>query len=180
MELKDTVAGRREFLKWTDDCVNWRERETAGVWEEEGQSLQSTVRRGWYFGQEAFRERLVKMLEKSPEKLSKGRSQGYGGRQTRDHGVAEAERLITLAGKVFGVAKKEWAQMRKGDWRKGVLAGMIRERSLVDNGWLAERLHMGARNAVSRTIKEGRDRVNKERGAKRLVKELERMSDSLS
>lgn len=180
MELRDTVAGRREFLKWTDACVDWRERENAGVWEDEGQSLQSTLRRGWYFGQEAFRERLVKMLEKSPEKLSKGKSQGYGGKQTRDHGVAEAERLIGLACKVFEVKKKEWGEMRKGDWRKGVVAGMIRERSLVDNGWLAERLHMGARNAVSRTIKEGRDHAKKDRRARASARKLEEMSNSLS
>ena len=120
------------------------------------------------------------MLGKSPGKLRKGKSQGYVGKQTRDHGVAEAERLIGLACKVFEVKKNEWGEMRKGDWRKGVVAGMIRERSLVDNGWLAERLHMGARNAVSRTIKEGREHAKKNRGARASARKLEVMSNSLS
>ena len=43
--------------------------------------------------------------------------------------------------------------MRKGDWRKGLVAGLVRRRALVDNGWLANRLHTGVRNAVSRTIR---------------------------
>lgn len=180
MELADTVAGRREFLKWTEDCVNWREKDCAGVWEEDGQSLQSTLRRGWYFGEEAFRESLLKLLAKSPVKLREGRSQGYVGRQTRDHGISEAERLIEMACEVFGVEEDEWGKMRKGDWRKGVVAGMIRERSLVDNGWLAERLHMGARNAVSRTIKEAREKTAKDRGMKSLARNFEKMSNSLS
>jgi REP element-mobilizing transposase RayT len=76
--------------------------------------------------------------------------------------------------------EEEWGKMRKGDWRKGVVAGMIRERSLVDNGWLAERLHMGARNAVSRTIKEAREKTMKDRGMKSLVRKCEKMSNSLS
>jgi len=43
----------------------------------------------------------------------------------------------------------------KGDWRKGLLAGWIRERALVDNAWLTARLHMGATGTVSRTIQNG-------------------------
>jgi hypothetical protein len=28
----------------------------------------------------------------------------------------------------------EWVLISKGDWRKGLVAGLIRKRSLVDNG----------------------------------------------
>lgn len=69
--------------------------------------------------------------------------------QTRDHGIAEAERIIEQAAGDLGVGRDDWAGMRIGDW----LAGIIRPRALLDNGWLAERLHMAARNAVSRTIR---------------------------
>ena len=75
---------------------------------------------------------------------------------------------------------KDEEGMRKVDWRKGVVAGMVRERCLVDNGWLAERLHMGARNAVSRTIKEAREKMKKDRQAKSLLRQYEKMSNSLS
>ncbi len=51
-------------------------------------------------------------------------------------------------------------------------AALIRERALIDNGWLAERLHMGARNAVSRTIRHGTDVVSSNRQARNQVDEL--------
>ena len=178
MELADTPAGRREFLEWTEACADWQERENSGAWIEDGESLQSTVRRGWYFGTEKFREKLVKILARTPVKLAKKKSAGYVGRQTRDHGIAEAERLIRCGEEVFGVGAGEWKDLRKGDWRKGVLAGLVRERSLVDNGWLAERLWMGARNAVSRTIPASQEHVRGDRQARNLVRKLARMSFS--
>jgi len=64
--------------------------------------------------------------------------------------------------------------MRKGDWRKGLVAGIVRRRALVDNGWLAERLHMGARNAVSRTIRVSEQRVESDRHARRIAKLVEK------
>ena len=57
-----------------------------------------------------------------------------------------------LWGHLFGGRYKA-ILVEEGGWRKGLAAGLIRRRSLVDNGWLTERLHMGARNAVSRTIR---------------------------
>ena len=45
--------------------------------------------------------------------------------------------------------------------------------TLVDNGWLAERLSMGARNAVSRTIRAAKERVKPDRAARRIAKRLE-------
>ena len=53
------------------------------------------------------------------------------------------------------------------------MAGAIRQRSLVDNGWLAEKLHMGARNAVSHTIGKARDVLKASRPARQLAKRFE-------
>ena len=59
---------------------------------------QSTLRRGWMFGGEAFREGLIKRLDKlkggAEAKLR--RRSGYTGVQTKDHGEAAALRLVTL------------------------------------------------------------------------------------
>jgi hypothetical protein len=69
--------------------------------------------------------------------------------------------------------------MKKGDWRKGLVAGLIRKRALVDNGWLAEKLHMGARNAVSRSVKGALEHIRKHRNDRTLARKLEeRMSKS--
>ena len=171
--LPDSAAGRRRFLAWTEGCVNWKKPREAGISMVEGQSLQSTLRRGWYFGAEGFREKLLSMLGREADTMSARRGKGYGGEQTRDHGIAEAERIIAQAERDLEIAPDDWTGMRKGDWRKGLLAGIIRRRALVDNGWLAQRLHMGSRNAVSRTIKMADQRVAADREARQVAKRVE-------
>ncbi len=139
----------------------------------DGQSLQSTFQRGWYFGAETFREKLLKLLGKAPPDLSGDRQKGLGGAQTRDYGIVEARRIIGVAEKEFDLSPSDWVGLKKGDWRKGVVAGAIRRRSLVDNGWLAEQLHMGARNAVSNTIRKAREVLQASRPARQLAKRFE-------
>lgn len=172
LEFADSVAGRRRHLDWIEGCVDWRDPAVAGDVLPEGQSLQATFRRGWYFGSDGFREKLLGLLEPRGDGLAEERQKGYVGEQTRDHGEAEAERLIVLAEKVFEVS--DWRALKKGDWRKGVVAGTIRGRSLVSNEWLASRLEMGARNAVSRTIRLAREHLKSNRASRRLANQLDR------
>ena len=58
---------------------------------------------------------------------------------------------------------------------KGLVAGLIRSRSLVANDWLAERLHMGARNTVSRSIRHARTHGQADQKARRLATRLEKL-----
>ena len=44
----------------------------------------------------------------------------------------------------------------------------------VDNGWLAKRLAMGARTAVSRVMGQAQERLRKDRKTKSLVRRLEK------
>jgi hypothetical protein len=57
----------------------------------------------------------------------------------------------------------------KGDWPKGLVAGLIRVRALVNKGWPSERLHMGAANAVARTIRHARERLPHDRKAQSIA-----------
>lgn len=173
VDIPDNAAGRRRFMEWTEGCVDWKKSREAGTSMQDGQSLQSTLRRGWYFGAEEFREKLLAKLGSGANEMGERKRKGYGGEQTRDHGIAEAERIIDQAASDLGIDRNEWPRMRKGDWRKGLVAGMIRRRALVDNGWLAERLHMGARNAVSRTIGMAKRYVESDRKARRMAKLVE-------
>ena len=172
--IPDSAAGRRRFMEWTEGCVDWKKPREAGASMQDGQSLQSTLRRGWYFGAEEFRENLLAKLGQDADPMGERKRKGYGGTQSRDHGISEAERLIDQAVEDLGIGPEDWAGMRKGDWRKGLVAGIIRRRALVDNGWLAERLHMGARNAVSRTIRVAGQRVERDGKARRMAKLVER------
>jgi len=63
---------------------------------------------------------------------------------------------LALAEVESGIA--DWRSLKKGDWRKELVAGIIRRRSLAANEWLTQQLHMGARNAVSRTIRLAREK----------------------
>ena len=83
-------------------------------------------------------------LDTGTESMSERRRKGYNGEQPRDHGIAEAKRIIRQAAKDLGLRPGAWAAMTKGGWRKGLVAGLIRRCALVDNGWLAEHLHMDA------------------------------------
>ena len=115
LELPDTVAGRRRFMEWTEGCIDWKAPGRAGDRLPDGQSLQSTFRRGWYFGSEAFREKLLKLLGKDGLDLGADRQKGYNGPQTRDHGKVEARRIIGLAEEEFGLRGSDWAGLKKGD-----------------------------------------------------------------
>jgi hypothetical protein len=95
------------FLEWTEGCADWRNSNEAGALAVAGQSLQSTLRRSWYFGTEEFRERLLEKLGNSGQSMSEARRKGYGGEQTRDHGIADAERIIRKAGKVPGLGRSD-------------------------------------------------------------------------
>jgi hypothetical protein len=129
--------------------------------------------RGWCFGGDASREELAKLLAPSMADLSAERQKGYTGDQIQNHGQREAERLIKLAEQVLEVA--EWTEPAKGDWRKGLVAGLIRSRSLVPNHWIAERLQMGARNTVSRTARHAREHLKADREARRPATRLEKL-----
>ena len=54
VNLKDTTAGRRRYLERLETRVDLSQPTEAGKVLWEGQSLQSTLRRGWYFGTQAF------------------------------------------------------------------------------------------------------------------------------
>lgn len=172
LEFGDTVAGRRRHLEWIEGCVDWNAPEEAGDKLPDGQSLQATFRRGWYFGSEAFREKLIKLLGREIGGLADRRRSGYSGEQTRDHGAVEAERIVGLAQEELGM--EDWSEWPKGDWRKGLVAVLIRKRSLVDNGWLARHLEMGSRTAVSRIMGHARQRMREDRKARTLGRRLER------
>jgi len=73
-----------------------------------------------------------------------------------EHGAAEAERLSRIAFPAMGLpaTSRELAPMRKADPRKESVALLLRKRTAVANGWIAERLAMGHASTVSRVAKD--------------------------
>jgi hypothetical protein len=93
-----------------------------------------------------------------------------------DHGVTSAERVIKAAETVFVLDVEDWEDLPKGDWRQGLVAGLIRASALAPNGWVAKRLFMGAPGAVSRTIREARELVMEDRKVRSQQRKIEKMS----
>jgi hypothetical protein len=156
-------------------------REKSGVPElpeGEERTLQSTLRRGWYFGAEGFREAMLKRLDKLKGKGGKahrGRS-GYSGQQARDHGEAEAKRLIKRGLALAGLPGKELAALRKNDWRKRAIGRVVRRRTVQSVTWIAAALHMGNPNRAASLVRSdpARDWGADWKRASRLVRELEK------
>ena len=145
---QDTLAGRRAERHRLEARINHEAAERCGLEEIDGQSLQSTLRRGWYYGPVEFREWL---LEKGKAALSakERRGRNYHGEEMVAHNEATAQRLLEE-----GLAQLGWNQARledepKGHHAKVALATAIRLQTTVPLAWLVRRLHMGTPSHVS-------------------------------
>ena len=144
----------------------------------EDRSLQTTLRRGWYFGAEAFRE---KMLGK-PGSLKGGqggrhrRESGCTGGQARDHGEWMARPILTLGLSEAGLEEADRSRLTKGDWRKRVIGRAIRKQTTVSAGWIARKLKMGVptRTASPVSTDPGSNWGKEWKKAKRLATNLAR------
>ena len=92
--LADSVSGRRRFVERLDRRAGEETRARCGVPPRlaEADLRRSDLRRGWYWGSEAFAERLLALGEKEPA-ATKGRP-GRSTPEERTHGELEAERLL--------------------------------------------------------------------------------------
>ncbi len=105
------------------------------------------IRRGWFLGADGFRGRLMRIVQTG---LGKGRPASYVGPAKRDHGLAEAERLLALGMKALEVTARQLADGPRKMAAKRVLAWWLRRRTTVGRRWLSERLWLGDESAVSK------------------------------
>lgn len=149
LQWRDTARDRRAFLKYVEGLALERSEGRVASPERLGSSLPSTLRRGWYFGTEAFRERLwAKMGEIIGPK---GKApQNYHGAEMRDHGAAEARKIIVQRLMEVGLSKIEISNLPKSDARKVKIAQEVRSKTSVPLQFLAHELSMGTTMNVSK------------------------------
>ena len=163
-ELAESGRGRRAY-------VDWLEARAAHDGGKIDRRAQEALRRGWYLGEESFRDRLLDLVDQA-KGVKKGKRRKSEGAD-RDHGQRDAERIIEACGPVLELpeAAADLAQLRKGDARKAVLAAILRAQTTVGFDWIAKRLAMGHPGSVSRLVSQmKRDRKWKER-----ANEMEKM-----
>ena len=103
------------------------------------------LRRGWCFGSEEFRQKLLEKIN-SPE--SSVHANG-GQAISKCHHEQEAERLLAIGLAHLGIGAEDLKKLPKGSAEKIALATVIKQRTIVTNAWLAKRLNMGAASRVS-------------------------------
>jgi hypothetical protein len=111
----------------------------------------SHLRRGWYWGKQAFAEKLMKLGEATIGRKRKARSYDASP-ERKAHGEQKALELLEEGLRVAGLAKEELAGHRCTEPRKVLLAGLLWKKTTVSQAWIAG--HLGMKNAanVSRVI----------------------------
>jgi putative transposase len=149
---RDEARGRRSFIERLDGIARAEGVERAGVAEVEGQTLQSTLRRGWYWGSETFREKLVEIaggkipMDRDRELRSSGLFQR--------HDEKGAERILAAAEEHFAVNLEELIIPRRGDYRRIALAWALSRRTSLPQVEIAEKLSLCSAANVSQRVRQ--------------------------
>ncbi len=136
--LKDTVAGRRKMIARLEERAAEEKASRCGLTEIEGASLQSTLRRGWYWDGQEFRERLEKLIPKMKNRTYRSSTLG------RDAGIVDATEILHRAEKHFGLGKGELRKLPRGDVRRAAIGWAIHRRCCTSLSWVAEQLNLSS------------------------------------
>ena len=162
--LPDSAAGRRKFVERLDRRVVAEGMERAGVpaLDAEVDARCSHLRRGWYWGSQAFGERMLKL---SKPLCQRKRHRSYrSSLEIQAHGEAEAEKIFREGLAAAGLEEAELKDLPGSDLRKVIIAGAIWERTTVRMSWISEKLAMKSAANASQQIR--RMRAGKRSGGK--------------
>jgi hypothetical protein len=174
---RDDAEGRKEFLLGLERSVDWANPTQAGlVFSSEQRrpelSVHAALRRGWFFGSQAFRENLMAKLKMMLEEGGRQSANGYHGPEIKDHGQAVAESLATAGCGYFQLSEADLGALPKGDKKKALIASLIHRETTVPLDWISERLRMGVRAGVCRSITQHRERSKKDSEIEGIEKEI--------
>lgn len=146
-ELSKDGRGRRAYVAWLEA----RAEEGGKI----SKKAQAAMRQGWYLGEETFKNQLLNIIE-NLKRGKRARPRKGTAESLRDHGERDAEEWISRYAPELGlpVVRKELEELRKGDERKALLAGLLVRNTTVSRKWLGQRLAMGHPGSVSRMLGE--------------------------
>jgi putative transposase len=131
---KDSAAGRREFGRQME-----RRRQ-----EEQSEDYRE-IRRGWFLGDEAFRQELLAAA------AERGGASHYGSDRARSS-QERAERMVARELERLGWDERQLTERRKGDKEKVEMAARLRAETTMSLAWIAQRLQMGSWSNVSNLL----------------------------
>ena len=142
MGYPDMAKGRQALVSDLDERALAERASATGLAEIEGQGLQSTLRRGWYWGSQEFRERLLELLGRGKNECAQaavGSNRNYR-TSAAGHAAAEevARELLRRGFKHFGLAdESELRGLGRGDPRRVAIAWALWRKASVSQSWIA-------------------------------------------
>lgn len=152
-QVKDTVSGRRQMVEGLERRILLEGARDCGRMEIEGQTLNSTLVRGWYWGSEAFRERVLKLLHGKESRKPPSNRTYRSSRLAKDEDQSRAEELVQAGMRRWNLTEKELPLVPGSDPRKVAIALQLHEETTVAQGWIATRLHMRSAANVSQQVR---------------------------
>ncbi|MCF7849338.1 MAG: transposase [Kiritimatiellales bacterium] len=148
MELLDDSSGRARY----EEAMQKRVLETAcseTPWDVD--ERWTKIRRGWYFGSDGFRDRMVEALD---DVMDGKRRDSFVGGEVNRHDVLAAGRLFDGSLNRLGLSLSDLSKLKKSDPRKKAMAWIVRKRTCVRNEWIAQSMEMGCVSNVSSFIRQ--------------------------
>lgn len=164
-ELANNRRGRLAYVKSLE--LRSKDRESMKT-----EVSEAALRRGWYLGDESYRDKLLQLVETA---VRKTRQSSVMGRAVKALGEQEAERLLKKGLKALELptAKRELAALKPGHASKALLAKWLRAHTTVSNRWIAERLEMGSERGIARITKHVLSSKSQEKAYQKLVRTLQ-------
>ncbi|MEI7850196.1 MAG: transposase [Kiritimatiellales bacterium] len=146
--LLDDTSGRAKYRRYMQKRVL----EIAGSDRpQEADERWSKIRRGWCFGSDPFRDRMVGSLDG----VMKGkRRDSFCGEETTQHDTLDAQRLFDRSLKRLKLNTVGLEKLKKSDPRKKAIAWVIRKNTHVRNEWIAQQVQMGCVSNMSQYVRE--------------------------
>lgn len=161
----DRAADRRRFVERLEARMNEEARDKCGLSELEGQTLQSTLRKGWYWGGESFKEALLDRLDQLKAGQLPVAKDFRGSGQARDYAIRDAESIINDAVRHFameGGGREVFAKLPRGNLARVAVAWAISRKTSLKLSSIAERLSMRSADNVSVQVRKFATKPEKE------------------
>lgn len=148
---RDVVKGRKSYVQRLDEWALSEQGDRVGCIERDGQTLQSTLQRGWYWGSQEFKERILDQFGKASGEMAHrdNRSSQF----SKDHAEMQALSIIKEACKHFGVEEERLRRTIRGDRKRAAVAWRIWRETTLPQRWLVEKLELSSPANVSHVIR---------------------------
>jgi REP element-mobilizing transposase RayT len=147
----DSVAGRRRFVEHLDKRAREEGSRCAGMEKPPKDRRCSHFRHGWYWGSQAFAERMLKLARKG---LTARKNQTYqSAAVAKAHDQVEAKRLLEEGLAAAELQPDALGRLPGSEIRKVALADLLLRQTLVRQSWIADRLGMRSAANVSQQVR---------------------------